>query len=101
MSQLTTSLEEAHLVPGAAAALIPASFAPSADLSVSFGDAPVQLGNLLRVSQVQQKPTISFQIEVCTRTLYSSSPRQRRSGLICTRVHRPTPAPLPATAHIS
>ncbi|KAJ4153840.1 hypothetical protein LMH87_010310 [Akanthomyces muscarius] len=63
MSQLTTSLEEAHLVPGAAAALIPASFAPSADLSVSFGDAPVQLGNLLRVSQVQQKPTISFQIE--------------------------------------
>ncbi len=66
MSQLASSLEKANLVPGAAASLIPASFAPTADLSVSFGDAQVQLGNLLRVSQVQQKPTISFQKEVCT-----------------------------------
>ncbi|OAR02724.1 hypothetical protein LLEC1_03343, partial [Akanthomyces lecanii] len=54
---------KAHLVPGAAAALIPASFAPSAELSVSFGDAPVQLGNLMRVSQVQPKPAFSFQLE--------------------------------------
>lgn len=64
MSTLTTSLEKAKLVPGAAASLIPASFAPTADLAVSFGDAAVQLGNMLRVSQVQQKPSISFQIQV-------------------------------------
>ncbi|KAJ2969896.1 hypothetical protein NQ176_g8439 [Zarea fungicola] len=63
MSQLTTSLEQAKLVPGSASSLIPAAFAPTASLSVSFGDAAVQLGNMLRVSQVQQKPTIGFQVE--------------------------------------
>lgn len=65
MSELATSLEKAMLVPGSAAALIPTSFAPTADLSVSFGaDAAVHLGNMLRVSQVQQKPTIGFQLLV-------------------------------------
>ncbi|OAA59925.1 phosphatidylethanolamine-binding protein [Cordyceps fumosorosea ARSEF 2679] len=73
MSQLTTSLKEASLVPGAAAALIPPAFAPSVDLSVSFASseaAPsssssssVRLGNLLRVSQVQREPSVSFQVE--------------------------------------
>ncbi|KAJ3499065.1 hypothetical protein NLG97_g648 [Lecanicillium saksenae] len=62
MSALTTSLENAKLVPGPAASLIPSAFAPSADLSVSFGDAKVQLGNMLRVSQVQQKPEVGFQL---------------------------------------
>ncbi|KAJ6789894.1 hypothetical protein PWT90_03408 [Aphanocladium album] len=62
MSALITSLEKAKLVPGSAASLIPVSFTPAADLSVSFGDARVQLGNMLRVSQVQQKPEIGFRL---------------------------------------
>lgn len=64
MSEPLTSLQKANLVPGAASSLIPSSFTPSADLAVSFGDVEVHMGNMLRVSAVQQRPSLTFKLEV-------------------------------------
>ncbi|KAI9158070.1 OV-16 antigen [Paramyrothecium foliicola] len=60
---LTASLEKAGLVPGHAESLIPKDFKPTVKLGVSFGDRAVELGNLLRVSEVKTVPSITFQPE--------------------------------------
>ncbi|KAI2616033.1 phosphatidylethanolamine-binding protein [Hypoxylon sp. NC1633] len=61
---LTISLSKAHLVPGPAAGLIPASFAPTTKLCVSFGDGSgvkaVDLGTFFRASECKLAPRISF-----------------------------------------
>lgn len=61
---LRETLRAAGLVPGPAAALIPEDFAPSTVLNVSFGGKAVQLGNLFRVSEVAEAPTLGFDAEV-------------------------------------
>ncbi|PTB39379.1 hypothetical protein M441DRAFT_437149 [Trichoderma asperellum CBS 433.97] len=60
---LTSSLAEAKLVPGSAEALIPRGFEPTTRLGVSFEGRDVELGNLLRVSEVKQAPFVSFEAE--------------------------------------
>ncbi|KAI9903713.1 hypothetical protein N3K66_000242 [Trichothecium roseum] len=60
---LRETLRAAGLVPGPAAALVPEDFAPSTVLNVSFGDKAVELGNLFRVSEVADAPTLGFDAE--------------------------------------
>lgn len=60
-SALLASLSKAALLPSA---VIPATFKPSVELSVSFDSKPVVPGTLFRVSQVKDVPTVSFTPEV-------------------------------------
>ncbi|KFA53801.1 hypothetical protein S40293_01732 [Stachybotrys chartarum IBT 40293] len=61
---LQASLEKAKLVPGSAETLIPKDFQPTTTLKVDFGGKAVELGNLLRVSEVKTAPSVSFAAEV-------------------------------------
>ncbi|KAL7793046.1 phosphatidylethanolamine-binding protein [Trichoderma ceciliae] len=60
---LSTSLAEAKLVPGSAAALIPRDFKPTTRLSISFGGRHVELGTLFRVNECKLAPFVSFEAE--------------------------------------
>ncbi|OTB17231.1 hypothetical protein K445DRAFT_348696 [Daldinia sp. EC12] len=60
---LKSSLASANLVPGPASALIPADFAPTTRLTVSFGDKAVDLGTFFRSGECKQAPQISFSVE--------------------------------------
>jgi hypothetical protein len=62
---LSSSLAEAKLVPGSAAALIPPEFKPTTQLVISFGGRDVELGNLFRVNECKLAPFVSFEAEVC------------------------------------
>lgn len=61
-----SSLSQAGLLPSP---VIPATFQPSVQLSVSFSEKQVAAGNLFRVSEVQSTPIISFTPEVRLSTL--------------------------------
>lgn len=69
---LRETLRAAGLVPGPAAALIPEDFAPSTVLNVSFGGKAVELGNLFRVSEVAEAPTLGFDAEVRKNIIFHS-----------------------------
>ncbi|KAJ4345483.1 uncharacterized protein N0V89_011615 [Didymosphaeria variabile] len=56
-SALLASLSKAALLPSP---VIPSTFKPSVELSVSFNEKPVVSGNLFRVSQVKDAPSVSF-----------------------------------------
>ncbi|KAF1968961.1 ERO1-domain-containing protein [Bimuria novae-zelandiae CBS 107.79] len=56
-SALLASLSKTGLLPSP---VIPETFKPSVELSVSFGEKPVVAGNLLRVSEVKDVPSVSF-----------------------------------------
>lgn len=66
-TRLLSTLKEANLVPGPASSLIPAEFKPTTQLNVSFGSKAVDLGNLFRVSEVKNAPSLSFESEVRSR----------------------------------
>jgi phosphatidylethanolamine-binding protein (PEBP) family uncharacterized protein len=55
-STLLSSLRSANLLPSA---IIPATFTPSVNLSVTFSSISPSDGSLVRVSQVKDTPTIS------------------------------------------
>lgn len=61
---LASSLEQAKLVPGSAASIIPQDFKPTTELSVKFNGRSLELGNLLRSSECKSAPSISFTAEV-------------------------------------
>ena len=67
---LRETLRAAGLVPGPAAALIPEDFAPSTVLNASFGGKAVKLGNLFRVSEVAEAPTLGFDAEVRNKRMH-------------------------------
>jgi hypothetical protein len=58
LDTLLTSLRTASLLPSP---LIPADFAPSYTLSVSFGGFAPQNGELARVGQVKDEPRVTFE----------------------------------------
>jgi hypothetical protein len=58
LDTLLASLRTASLLPSP---LIPASFAPSYKLSVSFGAFAPQNGELARVGQVKDEPRVTFE----------------------------------------
>jgi hypothetical protein len=61
MSEPATSLEKANLVPGPASALIPLSFVPKTTVKVLYANVEVDMGNLLRRTQVSpDAPSITF-----------------------------------------
>uniref|UniRef100_A0A0B7K6D1 Phosphatidylethanolamine-binding protein n=1 Tax=Bionectria ochroleuca TaxID=29856 RepID=A0A0B7K6D1_BIOOC len=60
---LASSLEKANLVPGSAASLIPQGFKPTTKLNITYGDRPLDLGNLFRVTEVKTAPSVSFPSE--------------------------------------
>jgi hypothetical protein len=60
-SALLAALSKAALLPSL---VIPEIFKPSVELSVSFNEKPVAAGNLFRVSEVKDVPTVSFTPEV-------------------------------------
>ena len=60
---LSASLAKAGLVPGSAP-LIPDTFTPSTQVTVSFGEKVVQLGNLFRASECKTAPSVEFTAEV-------------------------------------
>lgn len=62
---LLESLGKANLVPGAAASLIPSDFKATAELGVTFGPQAINLGNLVRNSQVTKAPQIKISSDVC------------------------------------
>lgn len=62
-SALLASLSKAALLPSP---VIPEAFKPSVELSVSFNEKPVVAGNLFRVSEVKDAPSVSFTPEVRT-----------------------------------
>ncbi|KAL6236515.1 hypothetical protein BDW75DRAFT_250064 [Aspergillus navahoensis] len=80
---LSTSLSQAALVPGSAP-LIPDDFAPTTELSISFGEKAVNLGNLFRVSEVKSAPSISFAKE-------ENSPDSQLYTLLLVDPDAPTP----------
>lgn len=61
--KLTSTLEQAKLVPGSAAALIPEGFKPMIKLEVSFVDKAVDVGNFFRAGECKLAPSISFAAE--------------------------------------
>ncbi|KAH6962671.1 phosphatidylethanolamine-binding protein [Ilyonectria sp. MPI-CAGE-AT-0026] len=61
---LASSLEQAKLVPGSAASIIPQDFKPTTELSVKFNGRSLDLGNLFRSSECKSAPSISFSAEV-------------------------------------
>lgn len=61
---LQQSLEQAKLVPGSAAKLIPENFKPTTKLDVVFDGKNVNFGNIFRVHEVRLAPSIQFQAEV-------------------------------------
>ncbi|EFQ36187.1 phosphatidylethanolamine-binding protein [Colletotrichum graminicola] len=58
--KLTSSLEQAKLVPGAAGALIPEGFEPTTKLEVSFAGKAVDAGNFFRAGECKVAPSVSF-----------------------------------------
>ncbi|KAI8961955.1 PEBP-like protein [Daldinia sp. FL1419] len=60
---LASSLAQANLVPGSASELIPASFAPTTQLAISFSDKAVELGTFFRAGECRQAPRVSFSPE--------------------------------------
>lgn len=62
-SALLASLSKAALLPSL---VIPDTFKPSVELSVSFDERPVIPGDLFRVNQVKDVPIVSFTPEVCS-----------------------------------
>lgn len=62
---LLESLGKANLVPGAAESLIPSDFKATAELGVTFGPQDINLGNLVRNSQVTKAPQIKISSDVC------------------------------------
>ncbi len=61
MSGLATSLEKASLVPGPASTLIPSSFVPKTKVKVAYANGEVDMGKLLRRTQVSpDAPSITF-----------------------------------------
>jgi hypothetical protein len=80
---LASSLEKANLVPGSAASLIPQGFKPTTKLNITYGDRPLDLGNLFRVTEVKTAPSVSFPSEVSL----------MRSGSPWTSTHRYLAAP--------
>ncbi|KAL4812431.1 phosphatidylethanolamine-binding protein [Aspergillus spinulosporus] len=80
---LATSLSQAALVPGSAP-LIPDDFKPTTELSISFGEKAVSLGNLFRVSEVKSAPTVSFVKE-------EQSPESHLYTLLLVDPDAPTP----------
>ncbi|KAJ4288102.1 hypothetical protein N0V90_012119 [Kalmusia sp. IMI 367209] len=56
-SALLASLSKAALLPSP---IIPETFKPSVQLSVSFNEKPVVIGNLFRASECKSAPVISF-----------------------------------------
>lgn len=72
---LSSSLAEAKLVPGSAAALVPRDFKPATQLSISFGGREVELGNLFRVNECRLAPFVSFETEVSKAiSVFASTP---------------------------
>ena len=61
---LLSSLKKASLIATGNPSVIPDDFKPTTDLKVSFGSKAVSHGNLLRVSDVKNVPTVSFNAEV-------------------------------------
>ncbi|KAK1713478.1 phosphatidylethanolamine-binding protein [Colletotrichum lupini] len=61
--KLTSTLEQAKLVPGSAAVLIPEGFRPTIKLEVSFADKAVDVGNFFRAGECKLAPSISFAAE--------------------------------------
>ncbi|KAK7191746.1 hypothetical protein DPSP01_008021 [Paraphaeosphaeria sporulosa] len=59
-SRLLASLSKAALLPST---VIPETFKPSVELSVSFNQKSVVAGNLFRVSEVKEAPTVAFSPE--------------------------------------
>lgn len=57
---LSTSLARAHLVPGPAEPLIPASFTPTTQLHVSFDGKAADLGTFFRAGECKQAPRLAF-----------------------------------------
>jgi hypothetical protein len=66
-SALLASLSKAALLPSP---VIPSTFKPIVQLSVSFNEKPVAAGNLFRVSEVKDAPSISITPEVRPRLLH-------------------------------
>ncbi|KAI0106628.1 PEBP-like protein [Daldinia grandis] len=62
-TNMASSLAHANLVPGPASALIPAAFAPTTHLGISFGDKAADLGTFFRAGECKQAPRISFSPE--------------------------------------
>lgn len=81
---LRASLEKANLVPGSAEGLIPADFTPKTKLYVAFHDKEVNMGNLLRVTDVKLAPSILFEHEV--RAIYDDLFFILRTTFICVAV---------------
>ncbi|KAI1464255.1 PEBP-like protein [Daldinia caldariorum] len=73
VAALRSSLSSANLVPGPASALIPADFAPTTPLAVSFGDKAVTLGTFFRAGECKQAPRISFLPEEAEKAASSAS----------------------------
>lgn len=80
-TRLSSTLKGANLAPGSASSLIPTDFKPATKLNVSFGDKVVELGNLLRVSEVKNAPDISFDAEVCHARLPCNLGQDIREGI--------------------
>lgn len=60
---LMQSLKDAGLVPGSASSLIADTFEPVVDVTIDFENARAHHGDLLRVSQVQKAPVLSFTVD--------------------------------------
>ncbi|KAI0839088.1 phosphatidylethanolamine-binding protein [Hypoxylon sp. FL0890] len=86
-SALTSSLVHANLVPGPAAALVPASFKPTTIVAVSFGDKAVDLGTFFRAGECKQAPQISFPPEADA----ANAPANASYIFILTDPDAPTP----------
>ncbi|KAF2022428.1 phosphatidylethanolamine-binding protein [Aaosphaeria arxii CBS 175.79] len=78
---LLTSLSRAGLLPSP---VIPATFKPAVEVSVSFNEKPVVAGNLFRVSEVSQAPEVTFTPE-------TGASGTTRYTLILTDPDAPTP----------
>ncbi|KAI1801201.1 PEBP-like protein [Daldinia bambusicola] len=88
---LRSSLSSANLVPGPASALIPADFAPTTQLTISFGDKAVDLGTFFRAGECKQAPQIAFSPEKEEQDASSSASSSASYLLILTDPDAPTP----------